>query len=359
VSHGPKLALAYPVLLEDWDMRMNRMMLGMIGLLAACQGPIDSDLDQASTRPFKCHQYDQAFIDKQLKEADSFIHNFSGQQLAVLRNDLAGLPSSHIDFLIEANRKKRFGIFSATSLEYGAAGVTESKGDSLGNSPFVWYPVRIRLLNDTTQIRYAAQHEFGHALENKFSSHFKDRAFQREFERRLRSEGDKHKSNPRLNKYPKSYLRHGSNPEVYYNEFWAEVYNSFYCSPEAQDYLKDQTSPQNSFISTYEWMSTFLEPAHWDRSESEKGDNAISFYIKDDIFMVSLAKRLSRAPAICEWDTAENKVNAQTCKRTTRATAEGSDRSFHFSENYSLKDLGDTFALRLDDIDYKISLEKE
>jgi len=210
----------------------------------------ESNMKQLLQAERKCYVWPQERIDQvNAKYPKGFLKGFDGDSLDQVNQALAGIPDKHLDWLAVANSKTGFSIQNAGGMK---GGVTEF-GD---------YPNFIRIGSTDNTIWFALQHEVGHAMTPYFSTHDKDAA--KIWNSEIKVQAEREKNNPKIHSYPVSYIN-GSNPnhKIYLLEYWAEAYNSYYCSPESNADLKQY------FAGTWELLNKTSEPPVWDNGSQQ------------------------------------------------------------------------------------------
>lgn len=214
-----------------------------------------SNIEQLLEKEQKCMRWpDDRLKSVTAKFPQGFLKGFQGQSQDEALQALAGIPDRHLDWLIEVNKKNGFAINNAGGMQ---GGVTE----------FGEYPNWIKVGGATYIIQSALQHEVGHAMRRWFDKHNSATASQ--WTQAVQSEANKESRNPQLNSYPRSYV----GQEAYLDEYWAEAYNSFYCSPESNTDLK------NYFAGTYNVLRTLSDPPVWEASSGGNNQTASGVFL--------------------------------------------------------------------------------
>jgi len=229
-------------------LRIAAILILLLGL-ASCGNPAyldehsGSGISQLTARELKCHVWDTDRIDYlKANMPQGFVRNFPNTVLDEVLNALAGIPDPQLNLLYDVYNKKIFrGIEAAPGMQ---GGVTE----------FNRNPLQLKVGTSRAIIHAALQHEVGHAI-YPFFWHQNLKGDGNEFKTLVQRDAISHASNAQLHPYPKSYF--GRNNEVYGFEYWAEAYNSYYCSPESEAQVK------RYFPSTYDVLERYLDPPVW------------------------------------------------------------------------------------------------
>ena len=159
------------------------------------------------------------------KEDDSLKHAL---------NALAGVPDDYLVWMGTLTKEYDFHISPSSGSSGGVA----------------LYPSYIYVSDDPSTIDLALQHEVGHIVQHRIDELTNDFDYPQNFY----DSADENYDNPQLNAYPRSYGRH---QDVYYKEYWAEAFNSFYCSQDTNSML------EKWFPSTYVILKQNLLPPIW------------------------------------------------------------------------------------------------
>ncbi len=222
-------------------LKLASIILATISLLACGSqsqlGPAKSSLSQVSERYYECVNQDESTAKYIFKDAPA--NFFSGwsqsEQMNVMRL-MGNLPDEYIKHLFESNRVEGFQVIQQY-LGSGIEGVTE-----LGYHPS-WVKV------SPGDVDTALNHELGHALDFYLENETGG------IQNKIYNAYYREKDHAGIGWYAKT-----DGPE-----WFAEAFQSFYCSPEAQDFMKQNTPD------TYSILNQSLLPARWD-SNSKPSD---------------------------------------------------------------------------------------
>ena len=194
--------------------------------------PNTSSLSQISPEHYQCIKQDDSTAKYVFREAPSnFFANWSeAGQLEVMKL-MGNLPDEYIEHLYKANANAGFQVLQE-NLGSGIAGLT-----MLG-----YYSQWAKVAPG--QVDWALNHELGHALHYYIDEVDGGNTVDGKVNNAYQNE----RSSSNTGSYAKTGLY----------EWFAEGFQSFYCSPEAQDFMK-QNVPQ-----TYEIFQKALVPARWD-----------------------------------------------------------------------------------------------
>ncbi len=200
--------------------------------------PNVSNLSQVSQQRYECLTQDESTAKYIFKDAPS--NFFSGwapdEQLYVMQL-MGNLPEEYIQHLFKANSQAGFQV------------IQEYLGPGTGGLTMLGYYSEWAKVAPGS-IDWALNHELGHALH-----YYIDNESGGAIDNRLNNAYYTDRNNPNVGSYATTQLA----------EWFAESFQSFYCSPEAQDFIK-QNIPD-----TYAVLSEALVPARWD-SNSRPSD---------------------------------------------------------------------------------------
>lgn len=209
-----------------------------------------SSVKQLTETDFVCWEPSQLRLEEvKAKIPDSFINGFSNDDVY---KRLAGLPDQYLDVLLDYHKDKVFSSISETSLFGRLAGRTmlsKQRGDEF------WTPTSIQI--DRGQTNFSLQHEVGHAVEG----------FVKKQAKGLDNPGSSFaaiEDNIRANNLYRSYARSSD------QEAFAELFASFYCSPESNQFVKENFSSE-----MYDFMEKAFEKAPWQLENSEQSEPTI------------------------------------------------------------------------------------
>ncbi len=223
-------------------------------IVASCGSPMESasDTRQITKKESKCKTYTPEEITEfKAKMRPNFIGGYNAEAYENVVRNLKGIPMTYMQWLYDVDGFR----ITANGMQ---GGVTE----------FGLYPISLKTGTSAHVIEMAMQHEVGHALTPYFTDH-QGKDFGNKFWKDLKSEGNSNFSNPNLHDYPKSY---GKGSEVYFLEYFAEAFNSYYCSPESNELFKTQIP------TTHAWLETFLEKQVW-ASPSTSTPNTSNIFV--------------------------------------------------------------------------------
>jgi hypothetical protein len=295
------------------------------GLGTPSRDATDSRPAQLTRSDLECREWSEGDVDHLKADLpEGYLRDFSSKDLERVHQALAGIPRKYLTWLKEVRERNGFYIGSANIGFPG--GITE-----VGEEEPSW----IKISPGARIIDLSLQHEVGHAVSpylwNKvLSSHDQ---FNQEFGRIA----DDNYNNSNLNAYPRTYPK-GS--EVYIMEYFAEAFNSYYCSPETNAMVKSQ------FPSTYTFLAEKLEKPVWESPdevlpsadlfvalgrESAPASNAYQLF-------VSVPSGLTSQVLLCDAGAVECNETAPGFTRTIKVSSSGG-RDFYGTEvGVTLKD---------------------
>jgi hypothetical protein len=227
---------------------MRRLLASLATLLplVAC-GPqaAVSTPTQLTREDFGCKAWPQARLDAmKARIPNGFLVSWQGEALDRVHQAMAGIPDTYLTWLYGVHARNGFSIKGQSpGFNGGVTQLTDTE------------PTDMRVTPNGRVVDLSLQHEIGHAINPYMWTVASTRAA---FDRELGQLADADYANSNLNAYPKSYPR-GS--DVYHMEFWAEAFNSFYCSEATNDLLKTQ------FPSTYAFLARSLEKPVWEAND--------------------------------------------------------------------------------------------
>jgi len=234
---------------------LSVMTLGFAALsfLLSCVKVDDphSHASQLTEKDYPCWEPSSTRLDEvRSKIPSGFIKGIAGDD--VYRR-LAGLPDVYIDYLIDHYKQGNFQGISERRLspgDAGEAGHLEGSTFSGGSIVTFYFPTYIYIAPNMTN--FALQHEVGHTVERLIKENIKN------------SRGTSFteiESSIMGNRSFRSYSR--SSPA----EAFAELFASYYCSKESNDFVKRSFSEE-----MYRFMAeNFVEPP-WQLKETESDD---------------------------------------------------------------------------------------
>ena len=225
---------------------LSVMTLGFAALsfLLSCVKVDDphSHASQLTEKDYPCWEPSSTRLDEvRSKIPSGFIKGIAGDD--VYRR-LAGLPDVYIDYLIDHYKQGNFQGISERRLSPGVGGLA-------GTNYFPsYYPIFIHIAPGATN--FALQHEVGHTVERLIKENIKNSGG---------TSFTEIESSIMGNRSFRSYSR--SSPA----EAFAELFASYYCSKESNDFVKRSFSEE-----MYRFMAdNFVEPP-WQLNETESDD---------------------------------------------------------------------------------------
>lgn len=214
---------------------------GTLSLLFSCVKPNDphSHASQLTERDYPCWVPSSSRLEEvRTKIPSGFIKGFSGDDVY---KRLAGLPDVYIDYLIDHYKNGSFQGISEQRLSPGVGGLA-----AINYFPS-YHPIFIHIAPGFTN--FALQHEVGHTVEQLIKNNRKDSGG---------TSFSEIESAIMRNRSFRSYSR--SSPE----EAFAELFASYYCSKESNDFVKNSFSDE-----MYRFMAdNFAEPP-WQRKDTD------------------------------------------------------------------------------------------
>lgn len=256
-------------------------------------------------------------------------NNNNSQFSAKYFNSMAGIPDTYLDWMSTRAASDNFRIYTARSTTLSSFTKWGGRDDKISVDRSAW------------GFDYSLQHEVGHYVEMYAST---TGATQRgysedQFDRELQQVATLAFNNPKLNSYPKGY--YNRNRGAYYAEFWAEAFNSFYCSEEANQNFSE------TFPEVYAFVSKYLEAPVWGSNggqgykppteikimlySAKQTPNVLSAYVAGPKTMTGLT--------VCY----ENKENCDANSAGT-VSVDLSTQQTSFANFYYIRDLGVTSA---------------
>jgi len=196
-----------------------------------------SDIKQLTLQDLRCDEYTDAEIDTNLQLLPAKVmapETWRPVDLRRARNAMAGLPASYLKFFGELNEFNDFTI-SQGNLDSGVAGVTNA--DSEG-------PINVVIAKFAAAADIAVQHEVGHAV------HF---AIQNRpgFDSGIQALFQAQRNNSSILGYSRtSHL-----------EYFAEAFNSYYCSKDAHAFVKENVP------ATYDFLRKQIPKPRWETED--------------------------------------------------------------------------------------------
>lgn len=198
-----------------------------------------SHVSQLTAEDHPCKQWSSERVDAVKKRLNpNVLTKWTSEAMLVLVfQAMAGIPDIYLDELNNLNTKHGFNI---------------SPG---GHGGVALYPQYIQIGNNEDSINLCLQHEVGHITEyfarNDLGS---NDPFGYNFYEDLENTAVENHENPNLNAYPGGFA---VTSETYKKEYFAEAFNSYYCSEYTNSLLKEQ------FPSTYEFLLKYLRKPVW------------------------------------------------------------------------------------------------
>jgi len=197
-----------------------------------------SNLYQLTVDDYPCQVWNQERVDKVMGLMPStMMKKWEGDILKRGEQALAGIPDLYIKWMAELHKKNGFSI---TAEDPGFTGGVVIGGEK--------YPEQMYIYPRTDIVDLVMQHETGHAIMYKIKFEMT------QFLEELGPIADNEHENPNINAYPQLY---DIGTEAYHKEFWAEAFNSYYCSPETNGLVKKQ------FPKTIPLLEKYLEKPIW------------------------------------------------------------------------------------------------
>lgn len=149
----------------------------------------------------------------------------SDKSLKSLYQAMSGIPDTYLKWLGKLHKEDGFTISFSDGMGIGLA----------------LYPSYIQFGNDWELVNHTAQHEIGHIVDY----YVQDVTTDFDFPQNIQTVADKDYISPHINQYPISYSR---SSDTYYKEYWAEAFNSFYCSPKTNKLFGEYFPEANAIL---------------------------------------------------------------------------------------------------------------
>lgn len=217
-----------------------------------------SSLSQLTRADYSCKTWNESRVAAlKSKMPSTFLKSWQGEPLNRVHQAMSGIPDVYLDWLYAAHKRNGFSIKGENPGFPG--GVTELSDRE---------PIDMKVLPEPRIVDLTLQHEIGHAL-NPFlwNETFGSRGA---FESQFNKLADADYANSNLNDYPKSYPR-GS--DVYRMEFFAEAFNSYYCSESTNKMIQEQ------FPGTYAFLAKNLAKPVWAAGDATVPSKDISLLL--------------------------------------------------------------------------------
>jgi hypothetical protein len=217
---------------------------GLVACGSGSEVEDSSDVNQLTAKMIDCVEYPEAQIQANLTGMpDGFFRKNTWQtkDLQRARNALAGVPSEYLQWLYQAHQRNNFYIFQRP-LGGSTIGLTQFGSD---------WPDYIQITNKDWAADFALQHEVGHAMQVKLR-----RA--QGFQRLLQDGYQKESRNSKLRSYARTSTA----------EYFAESFNNFYCSQEANRFIQEQLP------TTYAFLKSRLLPPRWESTGGLPGGSS-------------------------------------------------------------------------------------
>ncbi len=283
----------------------------MIQRNASTLSPSANHLSQLTLEQQPCYTHNSQRIQavKNILPSGMLV-GFDSQELEnAAYQALAGIPDVHLEKLKWAYETNSFQIKA------------ESPGFSGGMCAMGNPPDWIQVYPDAYVVAYALQHESGHAMEFMVAT---DDNFSQE----LQTVADNNSNNSNLSQYAKGYVGNG---DTYYREFFAEAFNSYYCSPDTNVEIKRDFPDAHAFLSKY------LAKPVWDdgSNNSQTGgtdDNVKGLFVAldpNDLVWVTTNSKDITEIALCLGDLETCKNSMQKDMTFSLFEAKTSGRTFY------------------------------
>lgn len=168
-------------------------------------------------------------------------------------------------------------------------------------------------------VDYTLQHEVAHALEAYISTDVATQigSSERQFYDRLGAVADGLCGDPRLHKYPREF---DCDTYTYHSEFFAEAFNSYYCSEFTNEKIEQE------FPQVYDFLEAYLEQPVWRNSSSEGAGGDLS----SDIFLA--VEDSDEDDALIPWISAANEIEeVAICEGDFQTCVRSEDRDLSFA----------------------------
>lgn len=244
-------------------------------VLGSCRKPAgtreSSDTKYITDEQFQCRTADANRL-QLVNSAPQLFETFDPESLQVAKGLLGNLPEPYVRHLIASTQHTNFRIklmdvVTSCKLRDDRGNIIE---DYSPNGPYSgiggctslgFYPTYSDVRKG--QVTFALIHELGHGLMNYVAQQGSvsgdSDTFFAEWQQIYKEEEAKSAKNGAF--YARDYARGN------YNEFWADAFQSFYCSPESNDELRV------NLVKTHEFLSRHLLPPAWN-SPPVNGVNA-------------------------------------------------------------------------------------
>jgi len=240
-NHGKNLCLqALGVLTPFWGFTLINVGCG------SKHPHQESEVTQLTEKPMGCQLYPSREQEIHLSDMPPrFINSgsFRVNNVENVKNHLTGIPRKLLGFLYSVHATNGFNISERNSFP-GAVGVTYFVRGFRGENVPTKIEITPAVPGVSDPVHFALQHEVGHAVENFVKKNVPSAA---QIWQGLFQAG---RTNVAIRPYARSTQQ----------EFFAETFNNFYCSPEANEFLKAQL-PR-----THAELSKILPPPRWEET---------------------------------------------------------------------------------------------
>lgn len=270
----------------------------VLALASCADTPEDnSELDQLQYRPNRCAVPSASRVaEMESILGDNFIQGFRGGEAI---NLLAALPDRYMSYLKDLQNKGIFTGISRGPIGNGALGVTALRFGGFDAS----VPLSIKIDTAPNATWAALQHEIGHAIQGFVFQNAEDM--------------EKNKANfDRIFALVRqsSFVRPYSKSQDL--ESFADLFSSFYCSPESYAFLEDNLFKNEKGL--FQYLKQTLDPPFFLAEEDE-----------DEKIDEELANNKSKPPAIHTLvvKTDDNKFDVWAAAVTKGSTFSVCDKS--------------------------------
>ena len=196
---------------------------------------------------YSCADYSQDVMNAVTSRTPSNMpHGFTQDQMSVFYKHYAGIPKAYQDYLAAGFNQGTFaGIFPAQ-----LGGIYDANGRLMYVMGLTQWtqngPQWVEITNQRPgALEFALQHEIGHAMMVGVANTAKGQAA--DFYNQRNAVYYEGANNPQIRGYAKTNA----------NEYFAEAFANYYCSPESNDFIKYQLPK------TYAFLNSVLEAPVW------------------------------------------------------------------------------------------------
>ena len=225
-----------------------------------------SVLHQITNQEYDCRNWDDGRTSAVREASKTFASEYyNGSRWSEkFYRALSGIPDPYLEFMTErAASPQQFKIFTNP----------QRKGQSYTS----WGRTDvISVDNSNWGFDLSLQHEVGHYVQDYLEDTIAPQrgSSRAEFKRSFNQVAAHNCRNPVLHSYPRSYAeKKGCNSDGYRGEFFAEAFNSYYCSEETNELTKTH------FPDVHEFMEKFFIAPVWEGPASTTASGGVRIFI--------------------------------------------------------------------------------